>query len=148
MAEVFDSTSQTIDGKDGTADFTINNLSYRCILDMMRAREVVEMTNSDTFCIEGVADQEPGRSQIQFEIAGIGKKGGPASGPMIPCPQDVPVLMTFSTGCYLTMSVNFTEAEAIRVVNQNMRITGRGLSKAVYVLTWVVAGGSGADVGV
>jgi hypothetical protein len=140
MAIVSDSVSKTINGKDGTADFTIDNgtdvISYKCILDMIRVREVVEMTQSDSFCTEGASDQEPGRSQIVGEIGGIGKKDGPASGPLIPAPQNVPVVATFSVGCFLTMRVNFTEASADRLVNQTMRIGGRFLSKGTYVLTW------------
>lgn len=135
-----DTTSKTINGKDGTAQFTIDNgtniLSYACILDSIRIREVTEMTNADTFCIEGVADQEPGRSQILGDIGGIGKKGGPASGPLIPAPQNVPIVITFSTGCTLTLSANFAEADCIRLVNQNCRISGRFMSKGAYVLVW------------
>jgi hypothetical protein len=135
-----DTTSKTINGKDGTADFTIDNgvnvISYKIILDMIRVRELNEMTNADTFANEGTADQEPGRSQLMMEISGLGKKGGPASGPMIPAPQNVPVVATFSTGCTFSCSVNFTEASADRLVNQNCRIGGRCPSKQVYVVTW------------
>lgn len=136
-----DTTSTVINGRDGTADFTIDNgvntISYRCILDMMRIREVIEMTTADTFCIEGTADQEPGRSQIVGEISGLGKKNGPASGPLIPAPQNVPVVMTFSTGCFISFQgVNFTEAYCDRLVNAACRIGGRFLSKGPYVITW------------
>lgn len=138
-----DTTSTTITGRDGTANWTHDDgttiLEYKCILDMFRIREVNEMTNADTFCIEGRADQEPGRSQLVFEIAGLGKKNGPSSGPMIPAPQNVVVKATFSTGCLITFSANFTEAEATRVVNSNMRISARGLSKGTYVVTWDIA---------
>ena len=107
---VTDTTSKTITGKDGTADFTMddgtNLTSYKCILDMFRVREVIEMTNADTFCIEGSTDQEPGRSQLQFEISGVGKKGGPASGPWIPAPQNVALKFTFSTGCFITCNAS------------------------------------------
>jgi hypothetical protein len=141
---VTDTTSKTINGKDGTADFTLDTawsggstiVSYKCILDMMRIREIVEMTSADTFCIEGSADQDPGRSQVVGEISGIGKKGGPASGPLIPSPQNVPIVMTFSTSCTLTMNANFTEADCTRLVNANCRIGGRFLSKPGYVLSW------------
>jgi hypothetical protein len=140
MAVVADTTSKTITGKDGTANFTIttgsDELEYKCILDMFRIREVIEMTEASTFCIEGVADQEPGRSQLQFEIAGLGKKDGPASGPLIPAPQNVPIKATYSTGCFIAFTANFTEANADRLVNQNMRIGGRGLSKGSYTVTW------------
>jgi hypothetical protein len=137
---ITDTTSTTINGKDGTADFTLDNgaslYSYRCILDMFRVREIIEMTSSDTFCQEGNADQEPGRSQLQIEIAGLGKKNGPTSGPLIPAPQDVAIVMQFSTGCTISCRVNFTEATADRLVNQTMRIGGRALSKGAYVVTW------------
>lgn len=142
MAVISDTTSKTITGKDGTANFTIilaggtDELEYKCILDMFRVREVIEMTESSTFCIEGVADQEPGRSQLQFEIAGLGKKDGPASGPLIPAPQGAVLKFTFSTGCFISMTSNFVEANADRLVNQNMRIGARGLSKGAYAVTW------------
>ncbi len=138
--EVNDTTSTTINGQDGTADFTIDdgsdNIHYKCILDTVRLREQVEMTRADTFCIEGSSDQEPGVSTLFCEISGVGKKGGPASGPLIPAPQNVIIKATFSTGCFLTMTVNFSEATADRLVNQNMRIGGRCQNKGAYVLTW------------
>lgn len=137
---VTDTTSKPINGKDGTADFTIddgtNITSYKCILDMFRVREVTEMVAADTFCVEGVADQEPGRSQLIFEISGIGKKLGAASGPLIPAPQGVALKLTFSTGCFMTFSANFAEASCDRMVNQNCRISARGMSKGAYVVTW------------
>lgn len=135
-----DTTSKTITGKDGTADMTIDDgtiiRSYKCILDMFRVREVIEMTNADVFCIEGAVDQEPGRSQLQFEITGIGKKDGPSSGPLIPAPQNVTCKFTYSTGCFIECLSNFTEATADRMVNQNMRISARGISKGAYTVTW------------
>ena len=126
-----------INGKDGTADFTINYVSYKTVLDMFRVREIIEMTVADVFAIEGVSDQEPGRSHIEFEIAGLGKKGASWDGPLIPAPQGVNVKMTFSSGCFLVINANFTEMTGDRLVNTNMRISGRGLSKGVYTLTWV-----------
>jgi hypothetical protein len=141
-ALVPDTTSKTITGKDGTADFTlddgVNIRSYRCFLDMFRVREVIEMTNADTFCIEGVSDQEPGRSQIVGELSGLGKKGGPSSGPFIPAPQGVIAILTFSTQCTLSFpsGINFVEATCDRLVNANCRISGRFLSKGTYVLSW------------
>lgn len=142
-ATLVDTTSKPINGKDGTAGFTIDNgvhtIDYRVVLDMIRAREVIEMTTSDTFSIEGVADQEPGRSQIVGEISGIGKKGGPASGPLIPAPQNAAIVATFSTGCTLSMNANFTESNCDRLVNQNCRIGARFLSKGAYFMTWVIA---------
>jgi hypothetical protein len=142
MAVLNDTTSKTINGKDGTADFQIkpfgetDSTSYKCILDMFRVREVIEMTNADVFCIEGTADQEPGRSQIVGEASGIGKKGGIAAGPLIPAPQNADLVLQFSTACTLTFTSNFTEASADRTVNQNMRIGFRFLSKKAYVLAW------------
>lgn len=134
-----------INGKDGTADFSIGGVSFKCFLDMFRVREVIEMTTSDTFCTEGSADQEPGRSQLVGELAGIGKKGVANSGPLIPAPQNVAVVATYSTGCTISTYVNFVEASADRLVNQTMRIGGRWLSKGAYVVTWA---GGGATVNI
>lgn len=137
-----DTTSKAINGKDGTASFTIDNgintIDYRVVLDMIRIREVIEMTTTDTFSVEGVADQEPGRSQIVGEISGIGKKGGPASGPLIPAPQGAAIVATFSTGCTLSCLTNFSESYCDRLVNQTCRIGSRFLSKGAYVVTWKI----------
>lgn len=127
-----------INGKDGTASFTLAAVDYKCFLDMFRIREVIEMSVTDTFCNEGTADQEPGRSQIQCEISGIGAKGITASGPLIPAPQNVAIVATFSAGCHIDFTANFTEANADRLVNQTMRIGARGLSKGTYTKTWAV----------
>lgn len=134
-----------INGKDGTADFTIGGISFKCFLDMFRVREVIEMTQADTFCTEGTADQEPGRSQLVIELSGIGKKTVANSGPLIPAPQNVSFVATYSTGCTISGSLNFTEANADRLVNNNMRIGGRALSKGAYVVTWA-GGGATASI--
>jgi hypothetical protein len=130
-----------INGKDGTANFSIAGVLYATLLDMFRIREVTEMTNADTFSIEGTADQEPGRSQLVGELTGIGKKEITISGPLIPAPQNVAVVATYSVGCTITLQANFTEASADRMVNQNMRIGGRFISKAAYTVTWDVVPG-------
>lgn len=139
-----DTTSKPITGKDGTADFTIddgtNIRSLKCHLDLMRFREVTEMTVTDTFCTEGSADQEAGRSQLIFEIAGVAKYDGPSSGRLLPAPQNVAIVATIRTGCTLTYSANFTEAEIVRLVNQTGRISGRGLSKGTYAVVWDQSG--------
>jgi hypothetical protein len=109
-------------------------------MDMFRLREGVEMTTADTFCIEGTADQEPGRSQLAFEMAGYAKKDGATS--MITFPissssvQGAAMKFTVSTGCFYSGNFNFTESDLVRMVNQNARIAARGLSKGAYVLTW------------
>lgn len=129
----------TITGKDGTADFTISAVSYKTVLDMFRIREVNEMSPQDVFSIEGIADQEAGRSQLVGECTGLNKKGAAQAGPLIPAPQDVGMVLTFSTGCFLTGNWNWPEFEAVRVVNQNSRIGGRFISKATYALTWILS---------
>jgi hypothetical protein len=135
-----DTTSQTITGKSGTADFTIDDgveiHSYKCILDAFDVTELTEMTRADTFCNEGSADQEPGRSQLVGSASGLGKFDGPSSGPLIPAPQGVALLLTYHTGCTIALDANFTEASAIRIAGQNMRISARFLSKGAYVVTW------------
>jgi hypothetical protein len=130
----------TINGKDGTADFTIGGLSYRTILDAMEFEEITEMTNSDVFSIEGVADQDPGRSQIAFSIGGLGKKGGPQAGPIQgSAAQNVAIVMTISTGCTLSFSANVTRGTFTRLVNSNARMSARGLSKGTYAFSWVLS---------
>lgn len=142
MAVINDTTSKVINGKDGTADFVLpsgtNTLSYKCVLDSMEIRELVELTGAETFCNEGTATQEAGRSQLAFQISGLGMKGGPASGPLIPAPQNVAVVMTFSTSCTASFSANFSETTFTRLVNTNARMSGRGVSRGTYVISWVL----------
>jgi hypothetical protein len=137
---VVDTTSKTINGRDGTAEFTIDDgtsiINYKCILDTMRIREITPMDPANVFCTEGTSDQDPGTSTLLFEIAGLGKKGGGASGPFIPAPQDVAVIFTFSEGCTLSMRINSTESYADRLSGQSMRIGLRGMNKGAYVLVW------------
>jgi hypothetical protein len=137
-------SEKPITGKDGTADFSVDDGTsqrhYKCILDMFRLREVIEMTVADTFCSEGSASQDAGRSQLQFEIAGLLMKDGPLAQPLIPAPQNAAIIATFSTGCFVSMSSsNFTESALDRVVNQNGRMGARGLSKGIYTVTWDIA---------
>lgn len=135
-----DTTSRTITGKLGTAKMTMDNgtniLDFACILDVMRLREVTPMDPANTFCTEGTGDQEPGISTLLFEIGGLGKYDGPASGPFIPAPQNVPLVFTIHTGCTFTLNANFTEASLDRVAGVNCRIGGRGMNKGAYVVVW------------
>ena len=126
-----------INGRDGTADFTIAGTSYRSILDAIELREMVELTNSDTFAIEGVADQDPGRTQLAFTISGLGKKGSTPSGPIDAISvQNVAIVATMSTGCTYSFFANFSESAFTRVANSNSRISARGLSKGTYTKVW------------
>jgi hypothetical protein len=137
---VVDTTSKTITGKMATAKFTWDNLTnvfdLSCILDVMRIREVIPMDNSTVFCTEGSSSNDPGTATLLFEIGGLGKYDGPASGPFIPAPQNVAIVMTFHTGCTLTMNANFTEASLDKVAGQNARIGARGLNAGTYALAW------------
>lgn len=135
-----DTTSKTLSGRKATAEFTIDNgtniINYKCVLDTMRVREITPMDAATVFCTEGTSDQEPGTSTLLFEIAGLGKYDGAASGPFIPAPQNVPIVMTFHTECTLTMNANFTEASLDKIAGQNARIGARGLNKGVYTMLW------------
>lgn len=137
---VTDTTSKTITGRMGTAEFTLDNgtdiIPYKCILDVMRIREITPMDVTTTFCTEGAADQDPGTPQLIFEIAGVGKYDGPASGPLIPTPQNVVLKMTFHTGCFIDLTANFSEASFDKVAGQNARMGARGVSKGTYTVTW------------
>lgn len=125
-----------INGRDGTADFTIATVSYECILSDFEVEAVAEMITADTFCIEGTADQEPGREQLRFRIGGFLTKGAAASGPLIPLPQNVALVFTYSTGCTIGFNANFTRAIARRVVNQNAILAAEGLSKGSFTVAW------------
>jgi hypothetical protein len=140
MAEINDTTSKTISGKLATADLTLaigaDVIHYKCILDTMRVREVTPMDAATVFCTEGTSSQDPGTSTLLYEIGGVGKYDGPASGPLIPAPQNVPMVQTYHTGCTFTFVANFTEASFDKVAGQNARMGGRGLNNGAYVVVW------------
>ncbi len=129
----------TINGRDGTADFSIAAASYRTKLREFSVESNVAMLRSDVFSIEGVSTQDPGMEQLTFRIVGLGKKGVVNDGPLIPCPQGVAVVATFSTGCTISCNVNFTRATATRTVNENTIITGEAISNGAFTVAWVVA---------
>lgn len=126
----------TINGRDGTADFTINGNSYATVLNEFEAESNVELIDSSVFSIEGVATQDPGMERIFFRLNGLLKKGSSIAGPIIPAPQNVPVVATYSTGCYISCNVNFSRAMARRTVNRNGVIAGEGVSNGAFVVTW------------
>jgi len=133
-----------INAKSGGAAFTVQPegagtpTDYTSLLDTIRLRELTGMDPSATFSTEGTNDQEPMSSQIVFEMGGLNTRGGAASGPLIPAPQNAAIKATYSAGCFFTFNANFTEAWADRLVNQQSRIGARGLSKGAYVKTWDV----------
>jgi len=130
----------TIGAKTGTGDMTIAGVSYSAILREFEVESFVQMIDSSVFSIEGVATQDPGMEQLRFRLMGIGKFGAPASGPLIPAPQGAALMFQFSTGNTISMPIsNFERALARRTVNQNMIITGEGLSNGAFAVTWLKA---------
>lgn len=139
---------QVIGGRDGTADVSIAGVSYKCVLNMFEVESNTELINSDVFCVEGTVDQEPGREQLRFRLMGLLKRVGtvlvpagpafPAAGPLIPTPQNVAVVFTYSTGCTISLtSSNFFRARAVRVVNQNSIVEAEGVSKGAFTVAWL-----------
>lgn len=133
-----DTPQTVINGRDGTADWTIEAVSWRCILNEFEIESIAEMLLADVFCNEGTADQEPGREQLRFRISGILGKDHTvyADGPLIPLPQDVAIVATYSTGCTITFDANFTRAVARRTVNANAALIAEGLSKKTFAVVW------------
>jgi hypothetical protein len=131
-----DTPQTVINGRDGTADFTIATVSYRCILSEIEIEALAEMLVADVFCNEGTADQEPGREQLRFRLAGLLGKDTPASGPLIPLPQNVAIVATYSVGCTIGFNANFTRGVARRTVNANSALIAEGLSKKTFSVTW------------
>lgn len=127
----------TIGAKTGTADVSINGISYAAILREFENESFVQMIDSSVFSIEGVATQDPGVEQLRFRMMGIGKFGSAAAGPLIPAPQSVPLLFQYTTANTIGYTGNFERALARRTVNQNMVITGEGLSNGAIIVTWV-----------
>lgn len=126
----------TIGARTGNADMTINGVSYKTILKEFENESFVQMIDSSVFSIEGVPTQDPGMEQLRFRLLGIGKFGAAESGPLIPAPQYVPLLFQYYTGCTITYTANFDRALARRTVNQNMVISGEGISNGAFVVTW------------
>jgi hypothetical protein len=133
---VADTPAPIINGRDGSADFTIATVSYRCIFNEFEIESIAEMLTSDTFCTEGTADQEPGREQLRGRINGYLTKGVPASGPLIPLPQNVAIVATYSTDCTIGCNANFTRAVARRTVNANSLLIAEFLSKKTFSVAW------------
>lgn len=129
----------TINGRDGTAEFSINGVLYSSILNEFEAESNTELIDSSVFSIEGVATQDPGMERIFFRFSGLLKKGATsASGPMIPAPQGVPVTITFSSSCTIVMpSTNFSRVSARRTVNRNGAVSGEGVSNGMFSCNWV-----------
>lgn len=131
-------TLTSINGRDGTGDFTITGQSYATILREFDIESNVRMIDTATFSIEGVSTQDPGLEQLQLRMIGWLKKGGgPQAGPIIPAPQNVAVSAIYSTGCTIASNFNFTRAAARRIVNENGIITGEGVSNGAFVVTWI-----------
>lgn len=129
----------TINGRDGTGDLTITGQSYKTILREFENESNVRMIDTSVFANEGVATQDPGMEQLRFRLSGLGKKGAVQAGPFIPAPQNVTLVFQYSTGCTISYLANFDRALARRTVNENMIITGEGISNGAFVIAWVVS---------
>jgi hypothetical protein len=130
----------TINAKAGHADVTINGVSYNTILREFEVESITNMIDSSVFSIEGVPTQDPGMEQLHFRLTGIGKFGSAESGPLIPAPQYVPLVFTYTTGCFITIpSSNFERSLLRRTVNANAVLTAEGLSNGAFTVTWVKA---------
>lgn len=128
---------QTINGRDGTADWTVGGVSYAAILNEFECESNVELIDSSVFSIEGVATQDPGMERIFFRVNGLLKKGTAASGPLIPAPQNVALVFIYSTGCTIGFTSNFSRSMARRTVNRNSVMAAEGVSNGAFVVTWV-----------
>jgi|SRR6185437_7156071 len=126
----------TINGRDGTGDFTINGSSYAAILNEFECESNVELIDSSVFSIEGVATQDPGMERIFFRLNGLLKKGSAVAGPLIPAPQNVPLVFIYSTNCTISFNANFSRALARRTVNRNGVIAGEGVSNGAFSVLW------------
>jgi hypothetical protein len=129
----------TINGRDGTADMNVNGVSYATQLNEFECESNTELLDSSVFSIEGVATQDPGMERIFFRLNGLLKKGDPATGHLIPAPQNVPVFFQFSTGCTLSFNANFSRCLLRRTVNRNGIIQAEGVSNGAFMLTWIRA---------
>lgn len=138
----------TVIGRSGGASWTMSGgaggsqgsggavVDYSCILRMFEVEDNVEMIDASVFCIEGTADQEPGREQLTMRIVGVMKYGILSSGPMIPAPQNVAIVAQFAPLCTISANYNFRRATATRTVNENGILTGEAISKGPFVVLW------------
>jgi hypothetical protein len=129
----------TINGRDGTADFTIAGASYAAILNEFECESNVELIDSSVFSIEGVATQDPGMERIFFRLNGLLKKGSAVAGPLIPAPQNVQLVFTYSALCTISFVANFSRALARRTVNRNAVMAGEGVSNGAFAVIWAHA---------
>lgn len=127
----------TINGRDGTADLTVNGVSMRAILNEFECESNVELLDSSVFSIEGVPTQEPGMERIFFRMVGLLKKGAVAAATVfVPAPQSVPLVFTFSTGCYISFVANFSRVLLRRTVNRNGLLQAEGTSNGAFMQMW------------
>lgn len=126
----------TINGNDGTADVTIDSVSYQTVLQEFELEGDQQLIDSTTFNEEGEYKSEPGILIIHARLAGLLTKGADVSGPLIPPPLNVPCVFTYSTGCTITMNVNFSRGLARRTVNSNAIMTAEGESTGAVVKAW------------
>lgn len=128
----------TINGQDGTADFSINGSSYACVLTEHELESNVDQIDSTTFCTETATVYEPGATVNRVRLAGLLKKGSAIAGPMLPLPQNAAIVQTFSAGCTLSYNMNFTRGVFRRTVKQNAVIAAEGLVTGAITKQWNV----------
>lgn len=128
----------TINGQDGTADVSINGTSYACIFTEHEFETNTAQVDATTFCTETASVYEPGETMHFFRFAGLLKKGGSAAGPLLPLPQNVPIVQTFSTGCSLSYNGNFERGLVRRTVKSNGILAAQGRATGAIVKSWIL----------
>lgn len=131
----------TINGRDGQADFTISGISLKALLNELECESNVELLDSSVFSIEGVPTQDPGMERIFFRLSGLMKKGDSTTDQLfVPAPQNVPLVFTFSTGCYISFTANFSRVLLRRTVNRNGIVQAEGTSNGFFLQMWNTTG--------
>ena len=127
-------------GRDGLADFNINGVSYKCLLNLFDVEDNARLVDDSTFCEEGQVVEAVVAEQLTITYAGIMKQGlGAGVSPFIPVPRLVPIVATYTTGNFITLIANFARASARRQNNDVATIAGTMRSSGLFSVTMVDA---------
>jgi len=125
-----------INGRNGTADVSINAVTYATRFRRFSLVSNVPQIDVTTFSTETAPVHEPGVEIIRFDVAGFLTYNATNAGPLIPAPQNVPLVFTYFTGCTISFTGSFESASADRQVGTHSIMTGSGVSAGAITVTW------------
>ncbi len=126
----------TINAQSATTDITIAGKSYRTIFSDVAVDATTDQIDSSVFASEPDGEFEPGSTRLILTLAGLLKKGGEVSGPLIPPPQNQAIEVQYDTDCTINGTFNFRRATARRTVLQNAILSGEAVSTGTFLVAW------------